>query len=273
MEITTESMFSIRDRVVAVTGGYGGVGGELCEILSRLGAKVAVMGRNGEKCRALAEAIYEKTHTPIKGYEVDVTDEASLENAFAQVYADFGSVWGLVNSAGVTHVEFIRNMSVESWQKVIDVNLKGTFLSNKIAGKYMEKNRAGRIINISSPAAVMGKPGYSAYTPSKAGVDGLTKTLAIEWGRKNITVNAIWPIFVMSVMTRQQWGEEADDRANEMAACNPQGRNCSAELMSGLITFLLSDSSSYVNGQIIACDGGWSSGLFTEALPQDKYDD
>ena len=121
-------------------------------------------------------------------------------------------------------------------------------------------------------AAFQGKPGYTAYTASKAAVDGMTKCLAQEWGRMGITVNSVWPSYMPGTMNRAQWGAEAEKREREMAEINPQGRNCSAELMSGLLTFLLSDSSSFVNGQIIACDGGWNCGHFTKALPQDSYD-
>ena len=266
-------MFGIRGRTVVVTGCCGALGAGLCPILAQLGASVACLGHDREKSVRLAREIAEQTGGTARGYAAELADERSVASAFAEIYGDFGSVWGLVHTAGITHVRFLREMDIENWQRVMDVNAKGTLLCDKYAEKYMERQRAGRIVNISSPASAQGKPGYTAYTASKAAVDGITKCLSQEWGRMGITVNAVWPSYMPGVMNRSQWGAEADRREREMASANPQGRNCSAELMSGLLVFLLSDSSSFVNGQIIACDGGWNAGHFTQALPQDRYAD
>lgn len=273
MNYTLESMFGIRDRVVVVTGCYGALGGELCGILARLGCKVACVGHDPEKSRLFAEEVVRSTGGEAKGYGMNIQEEASVAETFAAIDRDFGSIWGLINTAGTTYVSFLRQMDFEKWQNVMDVNTKGTLLCDKYAQKYMEKQRAGRIIHISSPAAAQGKPGYTAYTASKAAVDGMTKCLAQEWGRMGITVNSVWPSYMPGIMNRKQWGAEAEKREQEMAQINPQGRNCSADLMSGLLVFLLSDSSSFVNGQIIACDGGWNCGHFSKALPQDRYEE
>lgn len=264
-------MFGIEGRVVAVTGCCGALGSGLCEILAQLGARVACIGHDTEKSEALAAQVHEKTGGDARGYAMDLCSEQSVAETFAAIDRDFGSIWGMINTAGTTYVSFLREMDFAKWQHVLDVNTRSTLLCDRYAEKYMEKQCAGRIINISSPAAAQGKPGYTAYTASKSAVDGMTKCLAQEWGRMGITVNSVWPSFMPGVMTRQQWGEEAEQREREMAEINPQGRNCSAELMSGLLVFLLSDSSSFVNGQIIACDGGWNSGHFTKSLPQDSY--
>jgi 3-oxoacyl-[acyl-carrier protein] reductase len=271
MKYTEQSMFGIHGRTIVVTGCCGALGADLCPILAQLGAKVACLGHDREKSVRLAQEIVARTGGTARGYAAEIADEQSVASAFAEIFRDFGSIWGLVHTAGITHVRFLREMDIVNWQRVMDVNTKGTLLCDKYAEKYMERQRAGRIINISSPASEQGKPGYTAYTASKAAVDGITKCLSQEWGRMGITVNAVWPSYMPGVMNRSQWGAEADRCEREMAAVNPQGRNCSADLMSGLLVFLLSDSSSFVNGQIIACDGGWNSGHFTKSLPQDHY--
>lgn len=273
MEYTLQSMFGIEGKVVAVTGGCGGIGSGLAEALSYLGAQVAILDLDQGKCEEAAQALAVKTGNPVRGYGLNITDEAEVTDTFEQVCRDFGSLYGLVNCAGVTHVEFLRTMPIDAWQRVMDVNIRGTLLCTREAGKHMAENRVGRIINISSLGSHVGKPGYAAYTTSKAAVDGFTWTMAIEWARKNITVNAIAPVFVPGVMTRQQWGDRLDEMLKVFAEGNPCGMVCSPELMSGLVAFLLSDSARFITGQIIGCDGGASAGMFNENFPQDRYED
>ena len=260
MEFTTNSMFGIEGKSVVITGGCGGIGSGLAEILARLGAKVGLIDINQEVLDAKVKEIKENTgNQDVFGIEANITQEDSVRNAMSAINDQFGSIYGLVNCAGVTHVKYLSEMDIEDWQKVMDVNLRGTVLCTKIAGEYMRKNHLGRVINFSSLASTHGKPQYTAYTPSKSAIDGFTFTLGAEWARLGITVNAIAPVFVLSVMTRKQW-EGKEDQMNKIAEMNPQGRNCSPELLSGLLVFLLSESSSYVNGQVIGCDGGATRG-------------
>ena len=270
---TTEGMFSIKDRPIIITGGTGGMGSVYGRIMAELGAKIALLDVNQEKLDAVVADIKEKVPgAEVIGMKVDITNEESVDSVFGQIYEKYGSIWGLLNCAGITHVEFLRTLDIANWQKVMDVNCKGTLIVDKYACKYMSMKKEGRIINISSPASRTGKPGYTPYTASKAAVDGITRTLAIEWGRRNITVNAIWPSFMVSVMTAQQWGDKLDDFVNGMKAGSVQGRLCTPELVIGLIVFLFSDCSSYINGQIISADGGSNAGFFNPSFPQDVYE-
>lgn len=259
MTYSLESMFGVQGRVVAVTGGCGGIGKGLCEALASLGARVAIIDINAERIQEVVKELEESTGGDIKGYATDITNETSVREAFKNINGDFGSLYGLVNCAGISHVEFLSKMDIENWQKVMDVNVRGTVLCTKIAGEYMSKYNEGRVITISSLAATHGKPGYTAYTPSKAAINGFTFTLAAEWGRKNINVNSIAPVFVLTDINKKQWAG-VDDISEKIAEMNPQGRICSPDLIAGLMIFLLSDASSFVNGQIIGCDGGCTNG-------------
>ena len=268
MEFTTNSMFSVEDKVVVITGGCGGIGGGLAEILAELKAKVALIDINQERLDAKAAEITEKTgNTEVFGIEANITDEESVRKAMAAINDRFGSIYGLVNCAGITHVKYLSEMNIEDWQAVMNVNVRGTVLCTKVAGEYMRKNHLGRVINFSSLASTHGKPQYCAYTPSKSAIDGFTFTLAAEWARLGITVNAIAPVFVLSVMTKKQWAGKEDQLA-KLTDMNPQGRNCSPELLSGLLVFLLSESASYVSGQVIGCDGGSTRGDVTMFKPE-----
>ena len=262
-------MFGIENRVVVVTGGCGGIGGGLAEILAKLGAKVAIIARNQARIDAKVEAIREASGNPdVFGVMADIVDEASVRQAMAAIYDHFGSIYGLVNCAGTTHVEYLSTMSIEDWQAVMDANLRGTVICTKAAGEYMRKNHLGRVINFSSLASTHGKPQDTAYTPSKAAVDGFTFTLAAEWARLGITVNAIGPAFVLSEMTRKQWAGKEDQLAG-MEERNPQGRSCSPELLAGPVVFLLSESAGYINGQVIGCDGGLTRGDVSLFKPEE----
>ena len=272
MTFSTNEMFGIENKVIVVTGGCGGIGGGLAEILAKLGAKVAIIARNQAKIDAKVAAIKEASgNAEVFGAAADIVDLTSVRRAMEAIYDHFGSIYGLVNCAGTTHVEYLSTMSIDDWQAVMDANVRGTVICAKVAGEYMRKNHLGRVINFTSLASTHGKPQYTAYTPSKAAVDGFTFTLAAEWARLGITVNAVGPAFFLSEMTRKQWAGKEDQLAgiNEL---NPQGRSCSPELLSGLVVFLLSESASYINGQVIGCDGGLTRGditMFKPEMPQE----
>lgn len=272
MEYTLESMYGIAGKVIAVTGGCGGIGRGFAESLASLGAQVAILDLKQDICDQVAAELAAQTGATVRGYGLDITDEKQVMETFDKVDEDFGSVYGLVNCAGISHVEFLSTMPIDAWQKVMDVNVRGTLLCTREAGKHMAKNRIGRVVNISSLGSHVGKPGYTAYTPSKAAINGFTWTLAIEWGRKNITVNAISPVFVLTAINRKQWAN-VPNIEEVMANNNPAGKCCSPELMSGLLVFLLSESASFVNGQVIGCDGGASAGMFSDMMPQETYKD
>ncbi len=272
LEHTVEAMFGIQGRVVAITGGCGGIGSGVGEVLSELGAKIAILDLHGDQAAAKAAEIEKKSGNMVRGYGADVTDEASVEAAFAQIQEDFGSVYGLINCAGISHVAPLIHMPMDAWQRVIDVNLRGTVICAKVAQKYMRLRREGRIINISSLASTHGKVGYTAYTPSKSAVDGFTFTLAMELARLHITVNAIAPVFVLTDINRRQWADRPDIEAT-VAEENPMGEICDPEKIAGLAAFLLSPAAWYINGELIGCNGGLTHGLMNPRFPQERYPD
>lgn len=229
------------------------------QALAALGAKIAIVDYDAEKLEPSVKKLSETYGVEARGYATNITEDSSVSETFEKIYSDFGSLYGLLNCAGTSHVEFLSTMEIEKWQRVMDINLRGSVLCTKYAGKYMEKGGVGRVINFSSLAATHGKPGYTAYTPSKCAIDGFTFTLGAEWGRKNITINAIAPVFVLTDINRNQF-DDLDAALRRMRDSNPQGRVCSPELLSGLVVFLMSESASYVNGQTIGCDGGISKG-------------
>lgn len=266
MKYTTGDMFGIADRTVVITGGCGGIGYGLAEGLSALGAKVALLDINQDQLRQKAAALAEQTGNQVIGYAANITDEESVNHAFEQIEQDFGSVYGLINCAGISYVSPLAQMPIDRWAAVMDVNVKGTLICSKVAGRYMARNHEGRIINISSLAATHGKPGYTAYTPSKAAINGLTFTLAAEWGRLGINVNSVSPVMVVTDINRAQV-EQDPDYLNRICSTIPQGRICSPELLCGTMVFLLSEASSYVTGQNIGCDGGCQNGDISVIKP------
>lgn len=261
-----DELFGIADKVVAITGGCGGIGQGLAEGIGLQGAKIALLDMNQDKLNEVVLKLIEKTGTEVRGYAVDITNESSVEAAFEKIYNDFGSVYGLINCAGISHVAPLSQMPIDRWAAVMDVNVKGTVICCKVAGKYMAKKHAGRVINISSLAATHGKPGYTAYTPSKAAINGLTFTLAAEWARLGINVNSVSPVMVVTDINRHQV-EDDPDYLPRIASTIPQGRICSPELLCGTMIFLLSEASSYVTGQNIGCDGGSQNGDISVIKP------
>lgn len=272
MEYTLESMFGLRDRVIVITGGSGGIGSGLAEALLKLGAKVALIASGREKLIATADRLRESTGGDVRAYSANITNAAEVEETFAAVYKDFGSIYGLINSAGTSHVRFLSEMDIDDWQRVMDVNVRGTVLCTKAAGRYMIEAGVGRVINMSSLAATHGKPQYTAYTPSKGAVDAFTFTLATEWAHLGVTVNCVRPVFMLTDINRVQYAGRLEEAVARAEARNPQGRCCSPELLAGLTIFLLSESASYVNGQMIGCDGGSTNGDIQNYKPQERHE-
>lgn len=263
--------FSVENRVVAVTGGCGGIGQGLVKGLLKAGARVAILDTNEEKAAAVCAALKDEVGGELRSYVANITDEQSVETVFAAIERDFGRVDGLINCAGITCVKPLGTMPMDRWSAVMDVNLKGTVICSKVAGRYMYKNRWGRIVNISSLGATHGKPGYTAYTPSKAAVNAFTFTLAAEWAKLGINVNAVSPVIVVTDINRKQV-ENTPGYLENVVASIPQARVCSPELLMGTVQFLLSEASSYVTGQIIGCDGGAEHGDVSVLKPYETME-
>jgi 3-oxoacyl-[acyl-carrier protein] reductase len=238
--------------IALVTGASRGIGHASCLALARAGLAVAVGYRSDPE--GAEEAVAKATSEGVRALAViiDVRNEDSVEKAFKAVEGDLGPVRVLVNNAGFTRDGLAVKYSTENWDATLDTNLRGAFLCSRRAMAAMLKARWGRIINVASAAALRGNAGQAAYSASKAGLLGMTKSLARELGGRGITVNAVCPGFVATRMTEPQ-GEDIRQRYLEMT---PTGRFGTAEEVAAVIAFLAGPEASYVNGATIAVDGG-----------------
>lgn len=238
-------------KVAIVTGASRGIGRSIALALATQGAKVVASARNAEALDSLVAEIKGQggEATAVVG---DVAVEADAARLVEQAVAAYGQVDILVNNAGITRDGLLLRMKSEDWDAVIDTNLKGAFFCIRAAAKVMTKQRSGRIINISSVVGEMGNAGQANYCASKAGLLGLTKSVARELARRNVTVNAITPGFIVTDMT-----DGMTDKAREaMTEQIPMGRLGEAEDVAHAVLFLASDLSSYVTGQILGVNGG-----------------
>ncbi len=241
----------LADKVAIVTGASRGIGRAISVALAGQGVKVVASARNVEALESLVAEI--KT---LGGEAVavvgDVAVEADANNLIEQAVATYGRVDVLVNNAGITRDGLLLRMKNDDWDAVLDTNLKGAFLCIRAAAKFMSKQRSGRIINISSVVGEMGNAGQANYCASKAGLLGLTKSVARELARRNVTVNAITPGFIVTDMT-----EQMTDKAREaMTEQIPLGRLGEADDVANAVLFLASDQSSYITGQVLGINGG-----------------
>ena len=244
----------MENRVALVTGGSRGIGKSICLELAEAGYDIVT-------CYTSKSAEAEETVAACKAfgvnaaaYQANVANEADVTALFAQLKAQFGRIDVLVNNAGITKDDLLLRMSEEAFMQVIDVNLKGAFLCCKAASKMMLKNKYGRIINISSVVGLGGNAGQANYAASKAGLIGLTKTIAKELGGKGITANAVAPGFIQTDMT-DQLSEEAQNFWEERI---PRKRLGKPEDVAAAVRFLASEEADYISGQVLAVDGGMS---------------
>ena len=236
------------NKVVMVTGGAAGIGRITAENFAREGAKIAICDINPEAGQAAAKAL-----GPDASFEqVDVASTAAVSGWVDAVFDQYGQIDVLVNNAGITRDGLIMRMKEQDWDAVINVNLKSVFNCIKAVSRVMVKQRSGRIINLASVVGVMGNPGQANYVASKAGIIGLTKTVAKELGARNITVNAVAPGFIETDMTAV-----LSDKAKEaMLAMIPLQRAGTPQDVADAIAFLASDQAAYITGQVIHVTGG-----------------
>ena len=236
------------NKVVMVTGGAAGIGRITAENFAKEGARVAICDVNPEAGKEAVKAL-----GPAASFEqVDVSSSTAVSNWVKAVFNKYGQIDVLVNNAGITRDGLIMRMKEEDWDAVINVNLKSAFNCIKAVSTIMVKQRSGRIINLASVVGVMGNPGQANYVASKAGMIGLTKTVAKELGSRGITVNAVAPGFIDTDMTAV-----LSDKAKEaMLSIIPLQRAGTPQDVANAITFLASDSAAYITGQVIHVTGG-----------------
>jgi 3-oxoacyl-[acyl-carrier protein] reductase len=235
-------------RVALVTGSTRGIGRAIATTLAGSGARVAVVGRE----RGRAEEAASQIGAEARGFACDVADTASVAALVEEVEKTFGSLDILVNNAGLTRDNLLMRIKDADWDAVIDANLRGAFASIRAASRGMMKRRWGRIINIASIVGIMGNKGQANYAASKAGLIGLTKSVAKELGSRNILCNAVAPGFIETDMTAAMTPEA---RA-ALSAQIPLERLGTPEDIAGTVAFLASEHAAYITGQVFVVDGG-----------------
>jgi 3-oxoacyl-[acyl-carrier protein] reductase len=238
-------------RIAFVTGASRGIGRACALALSAAGHKVALAARDAEKLESLAEEIRGKGGEVFVS-PIDLSSQESIQSSFARTAKEFGPVTILVNNAGITKDTLALRMKREDWDAVLQTNLTGSFLCIQQVLQGMMKERWGRIINIASVVGEMGNAGQANYVSSKAGLIGLTKSLALELGGRNITVNAVTPGFVETDMTAGL-NQDLRERMKGMVALK---RFALPEEIAGPVVFLASEQSSYMTGSVLKVNGG-----------------
>ena len=253
-----KELFNLAGKTAVVTGGYTGIGRQMALALAEAGANVVVCARNLECCEKTAREIAEGTGVKTLALKCDVSSEADVLKMGADTVAKFGGLDILVNNAGIAMGGLPEDTKLEDWDRILDVNLTGTFLCAREAAKVMINAGRGKIINISS---VMGYQTTSvvsapAYVASKGAVVTLTKDLAVRWIKHGINVNAIAPGWFPTNMTEPVLSPEFMNMGKELLASIPAGRFGGEDDLKGVTVLLASPASDYITGEVIVVDGG-----------------
>ena len=241
-------MSSLKNKNIIVTGASGGIGNSIVEKLHENGANILATGTKIEKLDELKSKF-----SNIKILKFDISQHEKIEEFLNNATEELGgSLDCMVNNAGITKDNLTIRMSLEEWKKVIDINLTSTFLMCKYSIKKMLKNKSGKIVNITSVVGHTGNIGQANYTASKAGIVAMSKSLAIEYAKKNININCISPGFISTAMT-----DKIDDSFKEaIIAKIPSNRLGKPEDIANAVTFLSSNQSDYINGETLHINGG-----------------
>jgi len=240
-------MISFKNKNILITGASGGIGKELIKKFSDLGGNIIGTGTKADKLDLL-----KKNYPNIKVKKFDISEHTRIEEFIENVTLELGGLDILINNAGTNADNLSLRMKDEEWKKVIDVNLTSTFLLSKYSIKKMMKNKFGRIVNITSVVGHTGNVGQTNYAASKAGIIGMSKSLAIEYAKKNITVNCVSPGFIVSDMTMNI----AEKVKLYLTSRIPMGKLGNGEDVSNCVAFLSSDQASYITGETIHVNGG-----------------
>ena len=248
--------FDLTGKIAIITGGATGIGRGIAEGLADAGAAIVLAARRLEKCDMACKEIAERTGVATLPFQCDITDRRQVATLVDGVVAEFGQIDILVNNSGTGGSEKpILKMTDDDWNRVIDTNLKGAFLlSQAVVGKMVEVEQGGKIINVASIGALIGWPNMSAYCASKGGCLQLTKSMALEWVRYNIQVNAILPGYFETPMNQEFFVTEAGVRA--IRSSIPMKRIAQIEEIKGVAILLASQGSSFMTGSSVVVDGG-----------------
>ena len=241
-------MNDLKNKNIIVTGASGGIGNSIIKRLNEEGANILASGTRIEKLEEL-----KKNFEGIKILKFDISQSDKIEEFIENATKELGgSLDCIVNNAGITQDNLAIRMSLDEWQKVIDINLTSTFLTSKFAIKKMLKNKSGKIVNITSVVGHTGNVGQANYTASKAGIIAMSKSLAIEYAKKNININCISPGFIKTAMT-----DKIDDKFKETIISKiPSARLGEPDDIANAVVFLSSNQSSYINGETLHVNGG-----------------
>ncbi|MFN8625164.1 MAG: SDR family oxidoreductase [Candidatus Binatia bacterium] len=250
----TATWFDLTGRVAVVTGGGRGLGRTFAAALARAGADVAIASRTQAELDTVADELREYGHE-VLAVRSDVTDEDSTQSMVRQVLVRFGQIDILVNNAGIEGTAAVVDMDTQRWDRVLDVNLRGPMLCCKHVGPHMIQRRQGKVINVASALATVVARYMSAYAASKAALVQFTRTLALEWIRHDIQVNALCPGYFLTPLNEEFFASDAGRRLKERL---PIGRLGEAHELEGAVVFLASAASSYITGTTLYVDGGHS---------------
>ena len=241
-------MSNLENKNIIVTGASGGIGNAIIKKLSKAGANILASGTRIEKLEEL-----KKNFEGLKILKFDISQSDKIEEFIENATNELGgSLDGIVNNAGITQDNLAIRMSLDEWQNVININLTSTFLMSKFAIKKMLKNKSGKIVNITSVVGHTGNLGQANYTASKAGIVAMSKSLAIEYAKKNININCISPGFIKTAMT-----DKIDDKFKEVIISKiPSARLGEPDDIANAVIFLSSDQSNYINGETLHVNGG-----------------
>ena len=240
-------MKDLENKNIIVTGASGGIGNSIIEKLDKLGANILASGTKIDKLEAL-----KSKYSNVKILKFDISQSDKIEEFVDQATKELGGLDCIINNAGITQDNLAIRMSIDEWKKVIDINLTSTFLISKYCIKKMLKNKKGKIVNITSVVGHTGNIGQANYTASKAGIVAMSKSLAVEYAKKNINVNCISPGFIQTDMT-----DKIDVKFKETIISKiPSARLGQPDDIANAVVFLISNQSDYINGETLHVNGG-----------------